>query len=523
MKSKRVYIALIAAYFALVAVAVMPGQRLGSLLPGGQAIDAQVYQDVIFALLLGAFVYATFVISTQALKQEKIEHKNTEGELLRQRSQVSALSQTAAELNSRRDPLIILDYICKQLASVLDVPAATLTAYDAPHGMMELVTSFGLLKGFNDDFRPVNFAGNAARLIGVSDPIVVASGDNDLPDLPNKELYLKQNFSKLAYLPLHHADDFLGELVIVLFHPEAEFTSEQLDLLKAFGDQISVVLRNSHLSNTLQETKKKLDALRTGDLAILSSLDLNLTLRIFLQQVVAELQVDAADVLFLNGGTQTLEYAAGIGFMTGKIKETHVHLGEGHSGKIALERRSIYLSDFHDNGATPFTRGELIAAERFASYFGVPLVAKGQLKGILEVFHRRPFYPSDQWLSFLEMLAGQSAIAIDNASLFSNLQHSNMDLKIAYDRTLEGWSRALDLRDHETEGHTRRVTELCLELAQALNVNEHDLVSIRRGALLHDIGKMGVPDQILHKPSELTPEEFKIVQSHPVSAYEMLS
>ncbi|MFZ5881667.1 MAG: histidine kinase N-terminal 7TM domain-containing protein [Chloroflexota bacterium] len=101
-------------------------------------------------------------------------------------------------------------------------------------------------------------------------------------------------------------------------------------------------------------------------------------------------------------------------------------------------------------------------------------------------------------------------------------QHA-ADLAQAYDNTLAGWARALELRDELTEGHTRRVTELTLDLARALNVSGEELSHIRRGALLHDIGKMGIPDSILRKPGSLTAEEQRIMQLHPQYAFEMLS
>jgi putative nucleotidyltransferase with HDIG domain len=117
----------------------------------------------------------------------------------------------------------------------------------------------------------------------------------------------------------------------------------------------------------------------------------------------------------------------------------------------------------------------------------------------------------------------QAAIAIDNASLFEGLQKSNLDLALAYDATIEGWSRALDLRDRETEGHTIRVTDMTLRLARTMGVGEDELVQIRRGALLHDIGKMGIPDNILLKPGPLTDEEWTVMRRHPEYAYDLLS
>ncbi len=105
---------------------------------------------------------------------------------------------------------------------------------------------------------------------------------------------------------------------------------------------------------------------------------------------------------------------------------------------------------------------------------------------------------------------------------YRKLQDAYRELSEAYDETMAGWIRALDLRDHETEGHTQRVTDLTVRLARELGLAETALVHVRRGALLHDIGKIGVPDAILRKPGPLTDEEIRIMREHPTHAYEML-
>ena len=109
-----------------------------------------------------------------------------------------------------------------------------------------------------------------------------------------------------------------------------------------------------------------------------------------------------------------------------------------------------------------------------------------------------------------------------NTKLNDTLQNSNRELQQAYETTLEGWSRALDLRDKETEGHTQRVTKLTLQIARAMELSEEELLHIRRGALLHDIGKLGVPNEILHKPGPLTDDEMQIMRQHPQFAYDLL-
>ena len=143
--------------------------------------------------------------------------------------------------------------------------------------------------------------------------------------------------------------------------------------------------------------------------------------------------------------------------------------------------------------------------------------------GVLEIFNRSPLRIDMEWLNFLDTLSWQTAIAVDNALLFESLQRSNSDLELAYNATIEGWSYALDLRDKETEGHSLRVTEMTLKIANMLGMNTEQLINVKRGALLHDIGKMGVPDSILLKPGALTDEEWEIMRQHPQFAYDLLS
>ena len=150
-------------------------------------------------------------------------------------------------------------------------------------------------------------------------------------------------------------------------------------------------------------------------------------------------------------------------------------------------------------------------------------MAKGLIKGVLEVYQNGPISLDQEQRTFLDMLAGQAAIAIDSAQLFENLQGSNVELMMAYDETIEGWSQAMDLRDKETEGHSRRVTQMTVKLASSFGSSPDELIHIRRGALLHDIGKLGVPDEILRKPGPLTDEEWEIMRKHPQAAYDMLA
>ncbi|MFZ5912086.1 MAG: HD domain-containing phosphohydrolase [Chloroflexota bacterium] len=272
----------------------------------------------------------------------------------------------------------------------------------------------------------------------------------------------------------------------------------------------------------LQKQLEQLSALRAIDQAIAASMDLKLTLSILLTQVIQHLQIDAASVLLWDSKTQALEYTTGIGFHTDALTGSQVKLGQGYAGIAALEQRVIYIENLSSR-QTDILRSPSFYEEGFISYYCVPLIAKGQVQGVLEIFKRSPIYPTADWIAFLETLGGQAAIAIDNAVLFNNLQRSNAELMLAYNATIEGWSRALDMRDHETEGHTQRVTELALQLAGRIGMKNGELIHIRRGSILHDIGKMGIPDHILHKPGPLTDEEWAIMRRHPMYAKSLLA
>jgi putative nucleotidyltransferase with HDIG domain len=170
-----------------------------------------------------------------------------------------------------------------------------------------------------------------------------------------------------------------------------------------------------------------------------------------------------------------------------------------------------------------FTGQHSVAIYNLRSILCVPLKVKGSVTGLIYADNRiRSGAFTQQDLSILTAFANQAAVALENARLFNDLQRSNFELAQAYDITLEGWARALELRDQETEGHTRRVTELTVKLARAMGYEGEELNHIRRGALLHDIGKMGIPDRILLKPGKLTDVEQEIMKKHPVYAYKML-
>jgi PAS domain S-box-containing protein/putative nucleotidyltransferase with HDIG domain len=292
--------------------------------------------------------------------------------------------------------------------------------------------------------------------------------------------------------------------------------------ITGYVSAIQDITRRKQTEARMKDQLEHLVALREIDRVITSSFDLRYNLTWILESVTKELGLDAADILILNPISNQLEYGGEVGFRNKATEKKLVRPGQSHALDVIMDRQLLHIPDLKGQKDDPRS-ATFLAEEGFVCYFGLPLIAKGSVKGVLEAYHRSPLDPGQDWLDFLNTLAGQAALAIDNASLFDNLQRSNMDLSLAYDATIEGWSRAMDLRDKETEGHTLRVTELTMKLAGLFGLRDEEMLGIRRGALLHDIGKMGVPDGILLKPDKLTEEEWLVMKKHPDLAYKMLS
>ncbi|MDX9991004.1 MAG: PAS domain S-box protein [Anaerolineales bacterium] len=285
--------------------------------------------------------------------------------------------------------------------------------------------------------------------------------------------------------------------------------------LIVFGRDIT---DRKRFEEALYKRLSEMEALRTIDRAITSSFDLKVTLEILLKQALHKLEVDAAAILLFDPEIQVLKYIAAQGFRTKTLEKAEIRPGQGLIAKIMLEHKTAQTT----NLATLENEKAFAKEEGFSAYYGVPLIAKGQIKGILEVFHRKALPEDPDWESFLETLANQTAIAIDNAQLFASLQNKNLELGRAYDATISGWARALELHEQESPGHSERIGPLTLSLAQSFNLSTQELIHIKYGALLHDIGKMGIPDKILLKKGPLTKPERAIMQQHPRYAYQLL-
>jgi PAS domain S-box-containing protein/putative nucleotidyltransferase with HDIG domain len=426
-----------------------------------------------------------------------------------------ALISFAVILRSAQTRFELVSSILDNLLVLMEADSAALVLYDSSKEKLEVEASRGFWSYLH---------GKKLQIDDTTSKEVIKTGkafiNNELESDPLfTPSLLFSSPRAIACVPLTTQDHIMG---VIWMGRENMITTGDLQLLIAIGDMAASAIQRATLHEQTQRRVQRLSALRAVDMAIGSSMDLRVVLNVLLDQLTIHLNINAASVLLLKSRMQFLEYAAGRGFLTTGILQTRLRLNDRIVGSSILDHRIFQLNEISD-GSESYFQERGLAGEKFVSYFAIPLVAKGQLKGVLELFHRTPLAPDLEWLDFLEMLAGQAAIAIDNATLFNELQRSNTELHLAYDTTLEGWVRALDLRDQETEGHTKRVTDVTIQLAREMGIPENELVHVRRGALLHDIGKMAISDSILQKPGPLTDEEWIVMRKHPVYAKDLLS
>ncbi len=343
-------------------------------------------------------------------------------------------------------------------------------------------------------------------------------------DYPKFSQPLREDLSKRikAWLgvPLVSQDGVIGMFAIDRIERQA-FSEEDIQIALEFANRAAIAIHNAQLYARTEEQLQKISVLRNIDSVITSSLELDDALPVILRQIKAGLAVDAAAVLLYDDVRKALIFEQGIGFNHEPRHDHVIPLGQGYAGKIASDFEPVFVAEteHHQNGRTYPVN---LQQDGIVSFYGLPMIAKGKLKGVLELFHRTRLSPDENWIAFAETLARQTAIAVDDILLFSALERANKNLKQAYDATIQGWAKALELRDQETEGHSQRVVALTLAVAQRFGFEGEALRDIRQGVLLHDIGKMGVPDEILHKPGPLNEAEWDIMRQHPENAYDML-
>ena len=378
-------------------------------------------------------------------------------ERVRRSRETEALAAVAIVLRSASTRAEMLPVLFDQLHILLKARGAAVAMRDLITNEMVFELGWGDLQHWGGERIPAG-----AGIIGQ----VVASGQlyvtEDLsadPNLARPDLVRDPYAS--ACVPLVAEDASIGALWVS--RPQ-RFTPDDVQMLTAVTDMVATAIQRANLHEQTERQLHRLSALRAIDQAISGNLELPVVMQVLLEQAVSQLGVDAVDILLFDPETRTLSYRAGQGFRSQAIEETQLAWNEGLPSHALLECQTINVPDL-GKAQSDFVRSAALASEDFVSYFAASLVAKGKIIGVLEIFNRSPLSPDQEWLDFLEALAGQSVIALENARLYQAAQEYAAGLeRLVAERTAD-----LNIANQELRlAHD----ELRLALAQEIELSE---------------------------------------------------
>ncbi len=454
-----------------------------------------------------------------------MENARLFNETRRRADQLAIVNRIASAVNRTIVENALLELIHQELSAILRFDAFYVALYDA--NTDELDFRIQIDQGTREPPQRVarQSAAYTSLVIETRKPILIRNWEQEKDRFPMPTLFGTMAIpNSFLGIPLSVGNAVIGVIAVQAYAPNA-YNNDDEQLLATIGDQIAVAIEKARLFEEERMHRQELTALYDLSRALSMEQEQDSILNLVVRHSVHALGVSFARVALVEED-QVIVRA---GYPTHVLNHDH-QLGRQELLAAHPTCQKVIASD------TPVVIGSddssLTDQERSFCFLGVaqyicivPLRAGGRTLGVLMLGqtgqdNSEPF-PREK-LHLANSIVDQAASALARAELQEQTNRSALDLASAYDATIEGWARALEMKDQEAQGHTRRVTELALYLARALNIPEPDLTHIRRGALLHDIGKMAIPDAILFKTASLSPEEVKTLQQHPANAHALL-
>jgi len=240
-----------------------------------------------------------------------------------------------------------------------------------------------------------------------------------------------------------------------------------------------------------------------------------------LDHAVAQLHVDAI-TLFVKSSKGTFEFVEARGFRNHELETAFLNPKIELAEQAFREERIVSIPDIRLD-EKKFPRAHMLVAEDFVSYHVAPLIMEENTQGIIEVYSRKQYAPIPTWLDLFDVISRYVGLALRNQVLFNSSKKLDVNKQINFGGTLDAWMAAMLLRGGEMERHARHVTDMTLRLAKSIGISDDQLIHLVRGAMLHDIGKLALPDSILQKTEKLTQSEWELMRMHPEFAYRLLS
>jgi putative nucleotidyltransferase with HDIG domain len=355
---------------------------------------------------------------------------------------------------------------------------------------------------------------------------VAASGEmRQTPFLPRDPLLVPpigsgavvRGVGSTVCLPLRTADEVVGVLLLVSYN-RSQFPGNVLQLLTAAADVAGGSIHRAKIFEQLEHRVHELGSLYEFGQAVTTSLRLEDVIRLIVETVPPAVHAQAIWVFLWNEMEERLVLQYTGEKPVPAAAEIKYRAGEGLVGWVFIEGRTVIVGDVNSDPRWKQERKheEAVLGFRVKDVLAVPMIHGKKVLGVLLAINRRQgekFSGTDQ--SLFEALAGQTAIAIENAQLFEDVR----DISVA---TISSLATAIDARDPYTRGHSEDVTKIVVHLARELGWQGADLEMLEFAALLHDVGKIAVPDDILRKPVDLLPDEWNVIYLHPYHSAQII-
>ena len=329
-----------------------------------------------------------------------------------------------------------------------------------------------------------------------------------------QELHYKTR--DILAVPLQAGGEILGVIEVINKKNGQPFEQADLDILTALSSHIAMIIGNARLFLAAENKVHQLATLTELSAILNSSLDPKQVRIRAMQAAVKLLDCETGSLYLIDHDRGELYFEVALGDKGDVFKEIRLKLGEGIAGWVAQEGRSLLIPDCSRDPRWS-SKADKKSKFQTRNMVTVPVKAKGKVIGVLQAINKRPPKLFDEEdLRLLESLADSVAIALENARLYEAQRQTFL-------QTAEALAAAIEKRDIYTGGHTKRVRDYCMATARFLELTPEEKGWLELAAILHDVGKIGVDDQVLRKPGKLTDEEFAQIRAHPTIGYEIMS
>jgi len=443
--------------------------------------------------------------------------------------EVKLLLEASVAVSSALNVDRILQILCEKIADSRKVTYCRISMIDKNSNSLVVRAAAPTRSSIRNwrhgvgDSLKLESARNHAKVLKTGKPVLLRkNGELSSADSAEEwEWALTPGTRSALLLPLLSKDEPIGVVTLGELRQwtRTSFSDKKIEFYQTLMNQAAVAIDNAQLYEQTEQHVQELSAMHKISQAFTSTLDYQEVVSVVAKRVGNLIGAQFASVLLPDDEGRHMKIVASYNLSAEYVwsinRKHKIPIGFGPAGLAFSEGNSIVIRDVQDDSSYAAWQ-HLARVQGYSSLVALPLLAKGQSIGVICIYFTKPGDPKDHEMNLLTTAANEAAIAIENARIYENLQD-------AFVGTIRSLAETIDAKDTYTRGHSERVSLYSEAIARGLGLRENELQTIRYAGYLHDVGKIGIPDEILSKPGKLTVEEFRVIQKHPVLSDKILT